>query len=81
MMNWLDSGSIIVGGFSLADIGILIYLIRVVIRPVAQTAAAAVEGMKELYASRNQHENRLVAIETLHTVKGCGDPHRDCAGK
>ena len=65
------SGQIIVGLIGLANIGGLVYLVKIVIAPVALAVKSLTTSVEALYSSRNAHEVEIAKINTIHRVKGC----------
>jgi hypothetical protein len=66
--------TVAVGAVGLANVGAIVYLVKTVIAPVAQTVKAICLNVEELYKSRNDHEVRLAKTETIHQLKGCDLP-------
>lgn len=66
-----DVGNVLVGLIGLANIGAIIYLVKIVIAPIAATVHRLNESVEELYKSRNAHEGELIKINTVHRLKGC----------
>lgn len=40
----------------------------------SETLKEVLMNLRELFASRNDHETRLVSIEKVHELHGCNDP-------
>jgi hypothetical protein len=53
----------------------VVYLVRVIIAPVANTVSKLVINVEELFKARNIHDRKITSIETVHRLKGC-DPKR-----
>ncbi len=73
-MEMPSSSTMLQGVFSLAQIGAIIYLVRVLITPIAKTVETCARSIETLFDGRNKHETRLVKIETVHALKGCSKP-------
>ena len=73
MTEW-SPGGYVMGGIGLLNIGMVIYLVKIVIAPLAQVTKNLSESVRELYHSRDSHEVKIVAIETIHRIKGCDQP-------
>jgi hypothetical protein len=61
----------IAGILGLANIAGAVYLIKLVIAPLAQTVRLLNESVKELYESRDKLSHDLTEIQTIHRIKGC----------
>lgn len=44
------------------------------LKTINTSAEKTAQSLKELYDGRNDHENRLVEVETVHKIKGCDQP-------
>ena len=71
-----DVNMIVQGGIGVSYIASVVYLVKVVIAPLASTVKALAEGQRELFVSRNGHEAKITAIETIHHIKGCDLPKK-----
>jgi len=69
-----DSSTVIQGVVGVVNVGVVIYLVRVVISPVAQSVKLLSESVKELYTSRDLHEVEITEIKTIHKIRGCDQP-------
>jgi hypothetical protein len=69
--NSMSVSTVLVIGISLANVGAYVYLIKMVMAPLATTVGALSKSVEELYRIRTNHQDRLVSIETVHQVKGC----------
>ncbi len=67
--------TVLVGTIGLVNVGAIVYLVRMVIAPIAETVGSLKDSVKELYESRNDHERKIVRIETTHEIKGCDAPY------
>ena len=67
-------GNIILGGVSVINVAIVVYLVKIVIGPIAQTVKMLAESVDELYKSRNNHEVEITEIQTIHKIRGCNLP-------
>ena len=77
MTDMPTTSSIVYGAFGLAQIGSIIYLVKVLVAPLAKTVESCVKSVEILFDGRNQHEKRIVKIETIHELKGCDQPEKD----
>jgi fumarate reductase subunit D len=82
VVNW---GLIISGGMGVANIAAVIVLIRLVIAPVVVNVRAISKSVETIERMKQDHHDRIIAIETTHRIKGCDFPHgaryRDGADK
>ncbi len=73
-MDQFPLANLLQGAVSLATLGFIVYAVRVVIAPMKDVVKGLKADVRELYNSRDDHSNRLTAIETVHRVKGCEKP-------
>ena len=64
-------GNYLTGGIGVLNIATVVYLVRVVIAPLAQVVKGQQDSIKELLASRDDHRDKLTRIQVVHTMKGC----------
>ena len=64
-------GNYLMGGIGVLNIATVVYLVRVVIAPLAQVVKGQQDSIKELLASRDDHRDKLTRIQVVHTMKGC----------
>jgi hypothetical protein len=67
-------GNLIMGGIGVLNVATIVYLVRVVIAPIAMNVKLLSDSVKELYQSRNDHELDITEIKTIHKIKGCDLP-------
>jgi hypothetical protein len=67
-------GNLVLGGIGVLNVATVVYLVKVVISPIAMTVKTLSESVKELYQSRDNHEVEITQIQTIHKVKGCDLP-------
>lgn len=69
-----DTGNIVVGALGVLNLGVLVYVVRIVIAPIAQITQQLTKSVDELYRSRDCHEVKITRIDTIHTIRGCDKP-------
>ncbi len=74
MADMPSTSSIVSGAFGLAQVGAIIYLVKLVVGPLAKTVGSCVAHIETLLEGREDHEKRTVRIETIHKAKGCDQP-------
>ena len=67
-------GNVVIGIVGVANVATIVYLVRVVISPVAASVKTLSESVKELYQSRDCHEVDITEIKTIHKLRGCDLP-------
>ena len=67
-------GNYLTGGIGVLNIATVVYLVRVVIAPLAQVVKGQQDSIKELLASRDDHRDKLTRIQLVHTIKRCDHP-------
>jgi len=73
--GYLTNGLLgLAGVLGLANIAGAVYLIKLVIAPLAQTVRMLSESVKELYESRDTHAHYITEIQTIHKIRGCDVP-------
>lgn len=70
-MDGSSTGNVIVSAIGVVNIVFIVYAVKVVIEPMKQLVNMIRLDVAELYVSRNSHQDRLTAIETIHRVKRC----------
>lgn len=76
-MSGLDPSTLAAGAvgiISLANIGGIIYLVKVVIAPVVESVNRLNKSVEDLFESRKSHEVEITRIQTIHKLKGCDLP-------
>lgn len=76
----MDTGNILAGVLGCANIAGAVYLIRLVIAPLAQSVKTLSESVKELYESRNYMVKEVTRIQTIHEIRGCDAPRKENGG-
>lgn len=71
-----EAGNVLVGVLGVANIAGAVYLIRLVIAPLAASVKTLSDSVKELYESRNTTSERVTRIETIHEIRGCDQPSK-----
>jgi hypothetical protein len=71
-INW---SLIISCSLGIGNIGAVIALVKLVIAPVVLNVREISASLQELYAARNNHQDRIVKIETVHQLRGCEMPN------
>jgi hypothetical protein len=66
----------VAGILGLANIAGAVYLIKLVIAPLAQTVKLLNESVKELYESRDKLNHDVTELQTIHRIKGCDAPYK-----
>jgi hypothetical protein len=69
-----DMGNAVIGLIGVLNIGMIVYLVRLVIAPLAETMRQLSISVKELYESRDSHEVEITRIQTVHKLRGCDAP-------
>ena len=72
-MNW---GLIVSGCMGVANIGAVIALIKLVIAPVVVNVRAITKTVENIEQMKSDHHDRIIAIETIHKIKGCDLPRQ-----
>ena len=67
-------GNVILGAVGVVNIATVVYLVKVVISPIAITVKMLSTSVQELYESRNNHEVEITEIQTIHKIRGCNLP-------
>jgi hypothetical protein len=80
-MPEVGAGNAFLGVVGLVNVGLVVYLVKVVIAPLAMNIKTLNAGVEELFLSRNCHETKIVAIETTHRIRGCDTPFNQGAKK
>ena len=70
----LNPGTVLAGLLGVANIGGAVYLVKLVIAPLAQSVKTLSQSVKELYDSRDQLRTNVTEIQTIHKLKGCDAP-------
>ena len=71
VINW---SLVISGGLSIANIAAVIVLIRLVIAPIVINVRAISRTVETIERMKQDHHDRIIAIETTHKIKGCDRP-------
>ena len=66
----VEPGAIFAGVLGVANIGGAVYLIRLVIAPLAESVRVLSESVKDL----KKLETEVTKIQTIHQIKGCDKP-------
>lgn len=72
----MDVGNYIVGGLGTLNLGVVVYVVRLVVKPLAESVKTLTASVKELYESRNAQASEIVQIQTIHRIRGCELPEK-----